>query len=139
MRLSSAQQVEAAFYDAFERADVDAMMAVWAQDEAVYCVHPGGGRLSGIAAVRGAWRSIFSEGPTLRFDLAELQTVTLPTVAVHTLYERILVRGEGGAPHLVMATNIYLLTAEGWRMLGHHASPLPRMSPAAELHSSNLH
>ena len=73
------------------------MMAVWSDDEAVFCVHPGGGRLSGVAAVRGAWRSIFSEGPNLRFELVDLQAFTLPTVAVHTLYERIVVRGEGGA------------------------------------------
>ena len=139
MKLASAQQAEAAFYAAFEHADVDAMMAVWVEDEAVFCVHPGGGRLCGVAAVRGAWRSIFSEGPTLRFELVDLQTFTLPTVAVHTLYERIAVRGEGGPSHLVMATNIYLLTAAGWRMLGHHASPLPRSPIAAQTRSSNLH
>jgi len=139
MKWPSAQHAEAAFYAAFESADVDAMMAVWAQDEAVFCVHPGGGRLSGVAAVRGAWRSIFSDGPTLRFELAELQTFTLPTVAVHTLYERISVRGEDGPPHLVMATNIYLLTTEGWRILGHHASPLPRVQLRTETRSTPLH
>lgn len=139
MKLSSAHDAEAAFYAAFERADVDAMMAVWSDDEAVFCVHPGGGRLSGVAAVRGAWRSIFSEGPNLRFELIDLQTFTLPTVAVHTLYERIVVRGEGGPPHLVMATNMYVLTASGWRMLGHHASPLPRSPLAADKGPSNLH
>ena len=139
MKHSSAQQAEAAFYAAFERADVDAMMAVFAEDEAVFCVHPGGGRLSGTAAVRGAWRSIFSEGPTLRFELCELQTFTLPTVAVHTLYERIVVRGEGGPPHVVMATNIYVLTGGGWRMLGHHASPLPIPPRPGDRRSGNLH
>jgi ketosteroid isomerase-like protein len=139
MKLVSAQAAEAAFYTAFQRADVDAMMEVWAEDDAVFCVHPGGGRLSGVAAVRVAWRSIFSGGPRLHFELDELQRLTLPTVAVHTLYERISVRGEGGPPHLVMATNIYLLTVSGWRMLGHHASPLPRSLPGAETRSSNLH
>ena len=139
MKWPSAQHAEAAFYAAFESADVDAMMAVWAQDETVFCVHPGGGRLSGVAAVRNAWRSIFSDGPTLRFALAELQTFTLPTVAVHTLYERISVRGEDSPPYRVMATNIYLLTTEGWRILGHHASPLPRVQLRAETPSTHLH
>jgi ketosteroid isomerase-like protein len=139
MKWASARQVEAAFYAAFERADLEGMMALWAQDEAVFCVHPGGGRLSGAAAVREAWRSIFSEGPALRFELTELHTFTLPTVAVHTLYERIIVRGESGPPYLVMATNIYLLTAEGWRVLGHHASPLPRTPLVGDMRTSSLH
>ena len=87
----------------------------------------------------GAWRSIFSQGPVLRFELADLQTFTLATVAVHTLCERISVRAQSGPPHLVMATNVYMLTASGWRMLGHHASPLPRILTSTEAPPSNLH
>src|SRR3954465_5581625 len=34
-----------AFYQAFEAKDLDAMMAAWADDEEVICVHPGGTRL----------------------------------------------------------------------------------------------
>jgi ketosteroid isomerase-like protein len=135
----SAQQTEAAFYAAFARADVDGMMQVWSEDEAVFCVHPGGRRLSGVAAVRAGWRSIFAEGPMLSFDLIEVQRFALPTVAVHSLYEQIRVRGDTGPPHVVMATNIYVLTANGWRMLGHHASPLPRIAPASPPRPTNLH
>lgn len=129
MNWASAQEVEAAFYSAFAQANTDAMMQVWAEDEAIFCVHPGAVRLTGTAAVRAAWLSIFTGGPKLRFELAEVQRFTLPTVAVHTLYERIRVRGDPGSPHVVMATNIYVLTANGWRMFGHHASPLPRLEP----------
>ncbi|HXZ95937.1 MAG TPA: nuclear transport factor 2 family protein, partial [Burkholderiales bacterium] len=50
------QDAEAAFYEAFESADLDAMMAVWAEDEEVVCVHPSGPRLTGIAQVRESWR-----------------------------------------------------------------------------------
>jgi ketosteroid isomerase-like protein len=139
MKLTTAQQAEAQFYTAFERADLEAMMALWARDESAFCVHPGGGRVSGLADVRSAWRSIFTEGPTLRFDLVEVQRFTLPTVAVHTLYEHISVRGEAGPPHLVMATNIYVLTAEGWRVLGHHGSPLPRLAPRSAPRDPRLH
>ena len=71
---------EAAFYAAFERADVDAMMAVWSDDEAVFCVHPGGGRLvrRGGSAGRVAV-DLFRTGLTLRFELIDLQAFTLPT------------------------------------------------------------
>jgi hypothetical protein len=38
-----------------------------------------------------------------------------------------------------MATNIYLLTAEGWRVFGHHASPLPRTPLVGDMRTSSLH
>ncbi|HSP00552.1 MAG TPA: nuclear transport factor 2 family protein, partial [Thioalkalivibrio sp.] len=48
MRLyESSEQVEAAFYDAFERADMDVMREVWANDKGISCIHPGGERLDG--------------------------------------------------------------------------------------------
>ena len=40
---------EAAFYDAFERGDLAAMMVVWAEGEDVVCVHPSGPRLTGLS------------------------------------------------------------------------------------------
>ena len=44
------QDAEAAFYDAFTKGDLDAMMEVWADDDVIYCVHPGGARMSGVAS-----------------------------------------------------------------------------------------
>ena len=44
-------------------------MAVWAEDEEVWCVHPGGPRLSGIDKVRESWRRIFAGNMTMRFEL----------------------------------------------------------------------
>ena len=41
------QDAEAAFYDALENADLEAMMEVWSEDEEVSCVHPGGRRIAG--------------------------------------------------------------------------------------------
>ena len=49
-----------AFYQAFEARDLDAMMATWADDEEIVCVHPGGTRLVGYAAVRAGWEQLFS-------------------------------------------------------------------------------
>ena len=72
-RYASAQDAEQAFYGALEKSDLDAMMAVWAEDEDVYCVHPGGARLSGIEQVRESWRQIFASRQTLRFRLLHQQ------------------------------------------------------------------
>jgi hypothetical protein len=44
--------------------------------------------------------------------------------AVHNLVERIeLQTDEGRRTGYVLATNVYLKTAQGWRMVAHHASP----------------
>ena len=64
------QDVEIAFYDALERGDLEAMMAIWAEDEEIVCVHPGGTRLSGYADIRDAWRRSFDNGTKLRVQLS---------------------------------------------------------------------
>jgi ketosteroid isomerase-like protein len=138
MKLASPEQAEAAFYQAFEKADLAAMMSVWADDEEIICVHPGGPRLVGMDAVRESWRQIFAGGPQLRFERRELRVHTGRMVSVHNLYERIIASGEL-RPHLVLATNIYLQGPSGWRMYMHHASPLPADVLAAELPPGTLH
>jgi ketosteroid isomerase-like protein len=101
-------------------------MVLWTNDDAAFCVHPGGTRLHGAAAVRASWDMIFSQGPRLRFELLEIRIHTQGSVSIHTLYEKIAVAGDAGPAHIVMATNVYVETSAGWRMLGHHASPVPR-------------
>jgi len=116
---------EAAFYEAFEKADLDAMMAVRSDDDDIVCVHPGGVRLSGMAQIRESWRQIFTGGRTLRFRLRHRQFLNGMTLAVHSVYEQVSVAGEARASNPVIATNIYMRTENGWRMVVHHASPAP--------------
>ena len=125
MIFTTPQDAEAAFYEAIEKADLDAMMAVWADDDDIVCVHPGGARLSGMVQVREAWRQIFAGGQTLRFRLRHQQSLNGMTLAVHSVYEQISVAGEARARGPVIATNIYMRTENGWRMVVHHASPAP--------------
>ena len=119
------QDAEAAFYEAFEKSDLDAMMGVWADDDDIVCVHPGGPRLAGTEQVREAWRQIFAGGQTLRFRLRQQQAVNGMTLVVHSVYEQISVAGEARARPPVIATNVYMRTESGWRMVLHHASPAP--------------
>jgi ketosteroid isomerase-like protein len=134
------QDAEAAFYEAIEKADLDAMMAVWADDEEIVCVHPGGVRLAGMAQVRESWRQIFAGGQSLRFRLRNQQALTGMTLVIHSVYEQISVAGEARPRTPVIATNIYLHTERGWRMVVHergwrmvvhHASSAPA-SPDSE-------
>ena len=121
----TAQDAENAFYESLERGDVDLMMAVWAEDEEIVCVHPAGARIAGQEPVRESWRKIFASGQRLRVQIAQQVTLTGMMVAVHSVHEVITVVGEKAPRPLIVATNVYLRTAAGWRMVVHHASPAP--------------
>ena len=58
----SATDIERAFYDALQKADLDKLMACWADEDEIVCVHPGGVRLVGALEIRKSFESIFSGG-----------------------------------------------------------------------------
>ncbi len=123
------QDVENAFYQALERGDLELMMAVWSDDEEIVCVHPQGARIAGQAQVRESWRRIFASGQRLSVRVAQQVALSGMMVAVHSVHEVIAVAGEEGVRAPVIATNVYLRTAAGWRMVVHHASPAPGPAP----------
>jgi uncharacterized protein (TIGR02246 family) len=121
----TAQDAENAFYEALERGDLEGMMAVWSEDEDIVCVHPGGPRLSGQDQVRESWAKIFAGGAGPRVTITQQVAVTGMMIAVHSVHENFSVPGDARAQVPVVATNVYLRTAAGWRMIVHHASPAP--------------
>ena len=117
------QDAALAFYQAFEARDIDAMMAAWAEDEEIVCVHPGGPRLVGAPAIRASFEAIFSNG-AIRAQPQKVRRVLGLSSAVHNVLERVEVLGNDGPQSAwVIATNVYLKGALGWRMVVHHASP----------------
>ena len=126
------EDAETAFYEAFERADLPAMMAVWAESDDVVCIHPSGPRLTGFEAVRESWVQIFSNGSQLRVRATESKRFDGQSVAVHSVVEVLTAPGHTGAPQSVLATNVYELGDAGWRMVLHHATPVPEAPAPAE-------
>jgi len=124
----TAQDAENAFYEALERNDLALMMAVWAEDEDIVCVHPTGPRLAGQEQVRDSWRKIFASGQRLRFQIVQQVKIAGVMIVVHSAQEIITVIGEQRPRPAVVATNVYLRTAAGWRMIVHHTSPAPGAS-----------
>lgn len=127
----SPQDCEAAFYEALEKADLDAMMAVWADDEEVVCVHPGGARLVGHEAVREAWRRVFQGGPRLSVRVGNILAMQSMMMSTHCVHEFIGVKGEARPSAPVVATNVYVRSGNGWKMLLHHSSPSPKVEQTA--------
>lgn len=119
------QDVEATFYDAIERGDLEAVMSVWAEDEEIVCIHPGGPRLLGYPAIREAWRRIFEGGPRLKVRLSDATSVQTPFAVTATVIQHVSVRDDESKRAPVIATNVFVRGTLGWRMVLHHASPAP--------------
>ena len=121
--LAATEEVEAQFYEALQQGDIAKLMAVWADDEEVVCVHPGGPRLIGAAAIRASFEAIFANG-AIPVQPDKVRRVHSLSCAVHHLLERVAVTGaDGPGTAFVIATNVFLKTAQGWRLVAHHASP----------------
>lgn len=130
--LTSPTECEQAFYEAMENADADAMAELWLDDEDVCCVHPGGSRLLGYPAVRASWSAILDNGPVhVRATLK--RAVEAAGLALHNVIEEVVVaQGRTQRVVQVIATNAYVKTPAGWKMILHHASPVPE-GEAAEV------
>lgn len=119
----NADDIEAAFYEALQNGDIEKLMACWGDEDDIVCVHPGGARLVGPAAIRATFDAMFSNG-TIRAQPIKVRKVETMSASVHSVLERIEVLTEEGPRHAyVIATNVYHKTVQGWRMVAHHASP----------------
>ncbi|WP_349740867.1 YybH family protein [Roseateles cavernae] len=121
--LAAPEDTEQQFYEALQSADLERLMEVWADEEEVSCVHPGGPRVVGLGAIRAAFESVFSQG-AISVHPERVRRLHTGDTAIHQVLERVQVQGpEGQQSAWVIATNVYLKTAMGWRMVVHHASP----------------
>lgn len=111
-----------AFYRAFARADNDAMAAIWAEGDAVSCIHPGWPAIVGREAVIQSWREI-------------LKSPRRPDIVFREPHA--LVQGESGhvicieiiGPLALAASNHFRLIGGLWRMVHHQSSQIARAHP----------
>lgn len=131
--------VEAAFYEGMQTGDVDKVMACWADEDEVACIHPGGSRLLGLAAIRASFENMLSDGAVIPVRPENIHRTSAVASAVHHVIERVDALQEGiEVDAYVLATNVYHKTAQGWRMVVHHASPgamqqMHEVSPASAI------
>ncbi len=119
----NADDVEAAFYDALQNGDIDKLMACWADEDDIVCIHPGGPRVIGATAIRATFEAMFANGSIRAWPERQRKIESVGSV-VHHLVERVEVLGPAGPRNAwVLATNVYHKTAQGWRLVAHHASP----------------
>ncbi len=111
------------FYEAMQHGDIERLMAVWSDDEEIVCVHPGGPRIVGALAIRASFEGLFANGG-IQAEPEHVRRVRTHSTAVHSVVERLGIATENGLRTAwVLATNVYVRTGLGWRMVAHHASP----------------
>jgi ketosteroid isomerase-like protein len=111
----------AAFYQAFEAADLDAMSDCWEHSDRVSCVHPGWTSLRGWPRVGASWAALFDADRPLQFILTDEAVTVAGEVAVVTLDENILGASSGST---VAALNVFVRAGEEWKLIAHHGSPV---------------
>jgi ketosteroid isomerase-like protein len=127
----TAEAAEGAFYRAFAATDLAAMARVWSNCDDARCIHPGGDVLAGAAAVLESWREIFAGAVAPRVRHRLLHRYGAGDLSIHLVEEGIGPpdAGDGGLTR-VLATNVYRRSADGWRMVLHHATlPLVERAP----------
>jgi ketosteroid isomerase-like protein len=134
----SPDEIESAFYDALNRADIDALMRLWADEDDIVCIHPGAQRLVGHTAIRAVWQEILSHGP-LAIRPRKIHTSQNLLTAVHSLIEDVAQGHNAPTDMHIVATNVYMHTAQGWKIVLHHASICPGAAPTELAPFSILH
>jgi ketosteroid isomerase-like protein len=73
--------------------------------------------------VRAGFEAVFASG-AVHAQPERVRRVHSLGAAMHSVVERVAIgTSEGTRTGWVMATNVYLKTSQGWRMVAHHASP----------------
>ncbi|RDG39521.1 nuclear transport factor 2 family protein [Streptomyces corynorhini] len=131
------EQVELAnttFYEVMERSDFESLSGLWldGDDDGVSCVHPGWPVLSGRGEVLRSYALIMANTEYIQFFLTDVEVSVSSDTALVTCTENILSGGpaeESGelgplVGQLVVATNVFRRTSEGWKLWSHHGSPV---------------
>lgn len=118
----AARAVNETFYRAIERADIDAMDALWLHTDWVKCVHPGEHVIIGWEAVRESWRQIFERTGYQRIQISDVSFLLADDFACVSCAAEMVLLGSQSSPLITNATNLFQRVNGVWRMLHHHAS-----------------
>ena len=92
-------------------------------------LHPSGRPARGGHAgrARSLRRQVFQGGARLSVHVAQALAMQSMMMSTHCVHEYVSVRGEPRPAAPVVATNVYVRSGDGWKMVLHHSSPSPRV------------
>jgi ketosteroid isomerase-like protein len=111
--------VNAEFYAAFERGDLDRMTEIWLDDPGTLCIHPGALPLRGASEITRSWALVMANVPYIQFFLTDVEVGVTGDTAAVTCTENVAFNGARA-----VATNVFVRRGDTWRLFIHHASPV---------------
>ena len=122
-------EANGAFYAAVENADLDAIRAVWLDDPGTVCVHPGVLPVRGTTAIARSWALVMAHTSYIQYFLTDVEVTVRGEVASVSCTENVLTGDASTGPDAfgggkAVATNVFVVTPEGWRLWIHHAAPV---------------
>jgi ketosteroid isomerase-like protein len=129
-KLKAVQIANEAYYSAFAGNDYAAMDALWSNEQAIAIIHPGWEPLHGRKSVMESWRNIM-DGPGE-------STIHCLDAVVYIMGDTAFVICTERLPETdLVATNIFVMEQDKWKMVHHQAGLLPMMlqeMPAGIVH-----
>ena len=113
------------FYRAFNQRDIAAMEALWSREAPVACAHPAMAPIFGREQVLASLRSVLDNpnAPNIRPEQAHVIVSGASAVVICEEHVNNAV---------LIATNVFVREAHGWRMVHHHAGMRAPVVRAAE-------
>lgn len=119
-----------AFYDALTNRDLPAMERLWFPADWAECLHPGGVALRGWDSVRDSWAMLFTAASAVMVAATDVRVHLLGDIAWVSCTERMASTVDGHmTTSAAYATNIFVRHDGEWRVVLHHASPVPFVPP----------
>ena len=129
-------KANADFYRALGSGDIEAMRDIWINESQAKCVHPGWPMLYGWEAVSESWKNIFRGGPPAEIEISDVRVRVSGELAWVICIERITQTSDGQTRRgYAQATNVFELRGSSWKLVLHHASPVP--VPAGDADSNH--
>ena len=114
------------FYRALAARDMRLMEQVWLHADWVGCVHPGWTLLIGWKAIRQSWADILAGDEHLQIMPSQVMNHVEKDLAWVTCVENITAHDEGRWQYsLAQTTNLLQRVNTDWKLIHHHASPMP--------------
>ena len=122
------------FYKAFNARDLSAMKEIWSSHQNVTCVHPGWSPLNGFEPIIDSWQGIFKNSGNMDIQILDINMLTSNDLAWVSCVEKLYtIASHGVLASKVFSTNLFKLNQDGWKMIMHHASPMPSMPESEEV------
>ncbi|MDR0528377.1 MAG: nuclear transport factor 2 family protein [Zoogloeaceae bacterium] len=114
---------EMAFYAAIRQRNLDALIAVWSDEEEVLCMHPGIPPLVSLDSIRKAWQEIFRRVNHIQLDVRHFAHWQGSLMSAHQLTEILRTRaGKEVRESTYRVTHLYIRGGHGWRLVCRHIS-----------------